>query len=181
VNSKVKFQKTSLIRLRELTSGLIDRDLVRSRDVQLFTHFLENSPIRICLWTIDKDLNVIHQKCICPMSKDQNSLTRQFFEGSFKKELHDIHKKFISSNLNETKSLIGDEEDIYMLTLKKDRNHINGAALQVTSRVRILYVLLEVLKEKKSSNSNMATLIHDIIQEDRFSLSILELLEDYDG
>ena len=80
MKTNLKIKNHSLVKLRQLTENLVDRDIIRAKDVKLFSYFLENSPIRLCLWTLDSDLNPLHQKCICPISKDTTDLTRRFFE-----------------------------------------------------------------------------------------------------
>jgi len=67
------------------------------------------------------------------------------------------------------------------VTLKKDDNNINGIAIEITGRVRMLYVLLETLEEKKEKEDESYKLIQSIIEEDHFSLLILNLLEKSNG
>lgn len=181
MKTNLKIKNHSLVKLRQLTENLVDRDIIRAKDVKLFSYFLENSPIRLCLWTLDSDLNPLHQKCICPISKDTTDLTRRFFEGSFKEKFNTIHQEFIESDLQEEKALVGDDSELYAVTLKKDDNNINGIAIEVTGRVRMLYVLLEMLEEKKEKKDDSYRLIQSIIEEDHFSLLILNLLEKSNG
>ena len=181
MKTNLKIKNHSLVKLRQLTENLVDRDVVRAKDVKLFSYFLENSPIRLCLWTMDRDLKLLHQKCICPISKDTTDLTKRFFEGSFKEKFNAIHQKFIKSELHEEKTLVGDDSELYAVTLKKDDNNINGIAIEITGRVRMLYVLLETLEEKKEKDDESYKLIQSIIEEDHFSLLILNLLEKSNG
>lgn len=174
-------QNQSLAKLKELTENLIDRDLIRIRDVNLFKHFLENSPIRICLWTLDGDLNVLHQKCICPESKDTSALTDKFFKGSFKENLLKNHEAFAAEEISLKQILVGDDEHIFVVTLKKENSFINGAALEITSRVKMLHVLLGILEETQNKNQQMHEEIKSVISQDHFSMSILKLMEDPNG
>ena len=178
---KVTSCTASLTKLRTLTEDLIDRDLSRLKDITLFEHFLQNSPIRICLWTIDADLKTIHQKCICPASKDQAALTQKFFEGSFKDELLNHHQSFLSEELDFKQLVIGNDEEIYAVTLKKEGQQINGAAVEITSRVRMLHILFGIAEENKESNPELSVLIRKTISDDHFSLLILNLLGEKDA
>lgn len=181
MKTSLKIKNHSLVKLRQLTENLVDRDVIRAKDAKLFSYFLENSPIRLCLWTVDSNLKPIHQKCICPISKDTKDLTRRFFEGSFKKKFNSIHKSFIESSLQEERALVGDDNELYAVTLKKDGSNVNGIAIEVTCRVRMLYVLLEMLEDKKEKKDESYELIQSVIEEDHFSLLILDLLEKSDG
>jgi hypothetical protein len=179
--SNPQIQNQSLAKLKELTKNLLDRDLIRVRDVNLFKHFLENSPIRICLWTLDNNLNILHQKCICPESKDTTVLTDKFFEGSFKESLLEQHKTFVTEEISLKQVLVGDDEHIFVVTLKKENSFINGAALEITARVRMLHILLGILEEAKDENPQMYEEIRAVIGQDHFSMSILKLMEGPSG
>ena len=47
------YHSESFLKLKELTNRLIDRDAVRVKDIELFRHLLEHSPIKICLWEFE--------------------------------------------------------------------------------------------------------------------------------
>tara|TARA_Y100000034_G_C6895627_1_gene412839 strand:+ start:2279 stop:2812 length:534 start_codon:yes stop_codon:yes gene_type:complete len=176
------YHSESFLKLKELTNSLIDRDAVRVKDIELFRHFLEHSPIKICLWEVDSNLELVHSNCICPISGDTKESTKVFFEGPFKTEIKEYHEKLVNDDIQtENKFIVGGDEEIFMVQLKQAGNSILGAAIEISSRIRIMENIFQLLEECKESNPELSQATYNSLSGDHFSTLIMTLLHQQEG
>ena len=176
------YHSESFSKLKELTNSLIDRDTVRVKDIELFNNFLEHSPIKICLWEVGSNFELIHSNCICPISGDTKESTKVFFEGAFKAEIKGYHEKLANDDtVLENKFIVGGDEEIFIVQLKQVGNNILGAAIEISSRIRIMENIFQLIEECKESNPELSQATYNSLAGDHFSTLIMTLLHQQEG